>query len=361
MASFLKSVFVISIISQALSGTAGAWEIHRSLMPWVAARLTPQEITKLNQLVSVPAPVVTESRYRDMARALQLNPNGKLISGSEKSGLQILTLAVDDPDQGMDQDLPAAFDPGNERKFMGGMSGPTSQGFRHAFFGGWQILHPITTFQVPLHAMGQAPERTRIFARFARELFEQGDFAWGVRIIGWAMHYVQDLSQPFHAVQIPNLRMVPFSHLFTDLVPETTRVISNYHWVYEGYTLEQIQSGQPSTLKTCLSETVKSELHWDQTNPRENPADLTLEVADASLELASEMGSALVAFTLAAGIDLKDPKIDLAHNIGSVDYRELATRPALAHERERLEKVTCLALRNGLDASARLVQWALQP
>ena len=349
------------MVSQAFSGTAGAWEIHRSLMPWVTARLTPQEITRLNQPIAVPAPAVTEMRYHEMARALQLNPNGKLISGSEKTPLQIFTLAVDDPDQGMDQDLPTAFDPSNERKFMGGMSGPTSQGFRHSYFGGWQIMHPITTFQVPFHSMGQAPERTRVFAQFAKELIDQGDFAWGVRLIGWAMHYVQDLSQPFHAVQIPNLKMVPFSHLFTDLVPETTRVISNYHWVYEGYTLEQIQSTQPSTLKACLGETVKSEIHWDPTNPRENPADLTLEVAEDSLKLASEMGAALVAFTRAAGMDLKDPKVDLAHNIGSVDYRELASRPSLAHERDRLEKVTCLALRNGFDASSRLIQWALQP
>ena len=330
-------------------------------MPWVFTRITSDEMNLLRNPVSSSTPQQTQNRFQEIAKTLQLNPKGKLLSDSEKTALGIMILAVDDPDQGMDQDLPAASDPGNERKFMGGLTGPTSQGFRHMFFGGWKLFHPIATFQVPFHALGQAPERIRILAKFSRTLFKAGDFAWGIRIIGWAMHYVQDLSQPFHAAQIPNVRMIPFSHLFTDLVPETTRVISNYHWVFEGYALAQIKDPEPSTLNVCLTKDAPSTLNWNPTDKNADPAQLAHEVAAHSLEIASEMGSALVAFTAAAGIDLKDPKIDLAHKIGIINYRELARLPELKGERERLEKVTCLALRNGFDASAKLIEWALQP
>ena len=330
-------------------------------MPLAFSRISSDEMNLLRQPVKTGTPEQIQSRYLELATKLQLNPKGKLLSTSEKTSLGILIPAVDDPDQGMDQDLPTTFDPTNERKFMGGLTGPTSQGFRHMYFGGWKVFHPIATFQVPFHAMGQAPERTRLFARQAREMIKSGDYAWGIRVIGWAMHYVQDLAQPFHAVQIPNLRMVPFSHLFTDLVPETTRVISNYHWVFEGYALSQIRSPESSTLKECVGQDANSALHWNPHDKNADPGELAREVAAQSLKVASEMGSALVAFTQAAEIDLKDPKVDLAHHIGVVDYRELAHRPGLQLERDRLEKVTCLAIRNGLDGSAKLIQWALQP
>jgi len=48
------------------------------------------------------------------------------------------------------------------QEWMGGETGPTSQGFRHMFFGGVDWQHPIQTFQIPFHSIGQAPERFEI-------------------------------------------------------------------------------------------------------------------------------------------------------------------------------------------------------
>jgi hypothetical protein len=265
---------------------------------------------------------------------------------------------------------------------MGGTTGKTSTGFRHMYFGGWQLWHPINTFQIPARAIGYAPDRAAIMAQKARELIRKGgiEAAWGFRVLGWSIHYLQDLSQPFHAVQIPNLGMVPWYAIlkwppgegFADLVRETTRTIANYHWAFEHYTFYRLtaQVGQgagqeqrspyldclekpesaPETRAPLSEDPRKDELMSD-------PHVLALRTARASVQIGHEVGAASIHFF---GSGLKDRSVDIPAGKGEPDYADLNLRPDLVTQRDELSQVTCRALGDASYATRTVIKWATQ-
>jgi hypothetical protein len=334
-------------------------------MRWVIRDLDTSVLKKLKQASSPPCEDEDQSTYRELAQKLALNPTAELPS-TVPGGCRrrhpipmrpidvLMNHTIDDPDLGMDQDLPPSADPKHDRATMGGSTGPTSQGFRHMYFGGWKLAHPIATFQIPFHAIGQAPERTQIIAELARERIRAGDLLWGTRLLAWSMHYVQDLTQPFHAVQIPSLRMVPWGSLFHGLIPETTRTIANYHYAYERYVSRLMKRAPTDNpLSDCLIAPARhASLRWDPEH--QSPRKLALEAARKSVEIASALGSAEMAFF---GTKLKNPEYDLPHDRGNLDYEALERDPAVKDAREHLEHVTCTALSNAVIGSRLLIRW----
>lgn len=366
--AFLAGAFTVS-------PRAWSWEVHQPLMTYAVQALSPALQAKIAQ---EDAPALCrkeeERRYLRLAEQIGLNKNAEVLPSltpgqcakkGRASQEEILrSAAVDEPDAGMDQNLPDSMDPQNERRFMGGKAGITSQGFRHMYFGGWEFEAPIATFQVPVGAIGQAPRRTQLLAHQAKRMLKDGETLWGTRVLAWAAHFVQDLAQPFHAVQIPNLRMVPWSALlhwppgeaFENLVKETTRTISNYHFAYEGYVHDRFQSKEnpfQSCLKTPMAHATLPPVPEDA-----KPSELALRTAAASEGIAAEMGSAIIAFF---GSRLKDEAYDLPNSKGSLDYAALAADPNLASERETLHQVTCAALANAVVGTRDIIQWAFQP
>jgi hypothetical protein len=351
--------------------SALAWDLHVSFMPEALKGLAPAALAKLQRPAPAPCPAQDAATYARLAGELELQPLEKVpptVQGPCGPGASVTPYEVllgnpaDEPDQGMDQNLPASADPSNDRKFMGGATGPNSRGFRHMYFGGWKPLKPVATFQVPSRALGQAPGRVAKLAAKARELFGKGDVVWGARVAGWAAHYLQDLSQPFHSAQIPNLRMVPWYTLwrwppaegFNDLVVETTRTISNYHYAFEGYISVRQRQGEKSTMADCFAKADEhAGLSYDPaTQP---PEELAHEVARRSVGLAPEVGAACMAFF---GGHLKLRDFDLPHGKGSLDYADMTIRPDLMDARQRLEKVACASIANGVLATRRILEWA---
>ena len=45
--------------------------------------------------------------------------------------------------------------------------------------------------------------RVQQYLGLARFAFESGHDYWGYRFLGWALHYVQDLTQPYHSKALP--------------------------------------------------------------------------------------------------------------------------------------------------------------
>ncbi|MBC7690490.1 MAG: hypothetical protein H7222_01865 [Methylotenera sp.] len=361
-------MFITTLISQALlvsgfSETAGAWENHQPLLPYILEKLSDSDLKILSRKIPTEFEPSLRKRYETLATSLQLHPHGKLLStapdGKIATGAQLLAVALDDPDYGMDQDLPPTADPEGDRPFMGGLTGFRSQGFRHMFFGGWKFSHPIATFQIPTRALGQSPDRAALTGQHARELLHTGDFAWGLRVLGWSAHYIQDLAQPFHATQIPNLRMVPWSALlswppgkaFGNLVAETTRSITNFHYAYERYVDHELARGMSSRFYTCLTGTKPLQ-------GNANPLFLAHDVADHSTKIASELGSAL----MSVYGKLKQPEFDLGNKKGDLDFDRYLEAPEMQNSknRSRLDEVTCKALNHAVDSSALLIHWALQ-
>lgn len=373
------------------SSFAIAWEKHQSLMAGILSGIPAG--SAIDKPYPAPCPEDDRRIYAQLAAELQLNPKALVLPTALEActlhrpvtGREILGTAgvVDEPDHGMDQDLPGpveSYDPQDAARWMGGTTGKTSTGFRHMYFGGWQLWHPLKTFQVPARAIGYAPDRAALMAGKARELIHKGgiEAAWGYRVLGWSIHYLQDLAQPFHAVQIPNLGMVPWYAMlkwppkdgFADLVKETTRTIANYHWAFEAYTYyrltAQVGKGvgreERSPYLDCLEkpESLPEGRAPLSDDPRKeelagDPHLLALRTARASVEIGNEVGAANIHFF---GPGLKDRSVDIPAGKGEPDYAEMNLRPDLVGPREELTQVTCRALGDASIATRTVIGWA---
>lgn len=233
------------------------------------------------------------------------------------------------------------------------------------YFGGWKFSHPLTTFQIPFRAVGQAPQRFQVLAKKAKELIQAGELLWGIRVLAWSMHYIQDLAQPFHTVQAVSLPMIPWYALWTwppsqaldQLVKESTRVVTNYHWAYEGYVRDLTQKDGHSPFADCLTHPEKhTQLPFDPHT--QDPIQLAYAIANASIQLAPRVGGAELDFF---GTFLRAPGVDFPNHLEMINNSEYATRPDLAEPRDRLHQVTCQALANAALGSQLLLNWAFNP
>ncbi len=154
---------------------------------------------------------------------------------------QILIDFSDEPDWGFDQKLDLSW----MQTFHGG-----SQGYRHIYYPAW-------TFHIPMSmvAQGTAPERVEHFYGLAKQAFENGDPYWGFRFLARAMHYVQDMSQPYHARQFSWRQIIWFNPYFG-----TVQVINNYHFAYESYHGNLFRLEQQGALPLALVSAIRYSL-----------------------------------------------------------------------------------------------------
>ncbi len=326
-------------------------------MPWVMAELDRPEKpfeTIFNTKFRFIDPEMQLARYDYFSQILLLHPDFPGQSLRAESFTDLFISAVDDPDQGMDRNLPDSADPSNERKFMGGTEGPSSQGFRHMYFGGWKVSRPIASFQIPTHAMGQSPDRIDLLANEAKKVLQSGDYLWGLRILAWSMHYAQDLTQPFHTTQIPNLKMVSWKSLFqwppqagfAALVKDTTRTMGNYHRAFETYVRTELEKKDKSVFHTCLNEKSATLLYA-------NPRELALGLIHESEKRAKAVGDALYRYY---GDSLMNPEIDLIKNPETLP---VPTGPEAEANRKKLNALACDSLKLAKASTLWLFYWSL--
>ncbi len=341
------------IFPQAVS----AWESHQTLMPSVIAELKQpgspfQKILKTRfQFVD---PELQLARYDYFSQILLLHPDFPGESLSAKDFTELLIIAVDDPDQGMDRNLPDSSDPSNDRKYMGGSEGPSSQGFRHMYFGGWRFSRPIASFQIPSRTLGQSPDRIELLANEAKKLIQSGDYLWGLRILAWSMHYAQDLTQPFHTTQVPSLKMIPWKNLFQwppqagleALIKESTRSLGNYHRSFEIFVRNDLEQKENSVLQTCLNAKSPTLLYA-------SPRELAMALIAESEKRAQELGQLTYDYF---GPTLMDPGIDLIR-----DPKKLPVPTGQTAEkyRKKLNELTCESLKLAQASTLWLMYWAL--
>lgn len=229
---------------------------------------------------------------------------------------------VDEPDLGMDQNLPESADPSGFRRWMGGVQGPTSQGFRHMVFPGMEWFSPLQTFQLPVSRIGQAFERIDLLGAEIRGASSKGDAFWALRLALWREHFLQDLYQPFHTTQVPSLRMVPWSAFFTGFIPglvkRTTHAISNYHYAYEGLALEWVKNPPPEAAP-------ESGRCFESAEPRAYQGEGGF--SKTPRRIAPALGAALYS---ALGDSMKSEEVNLPDGKGALDYYVLLN--AKAHE-----------------------------
>ena len=373
-------LFALTLGSLLNSPLVLAWDQHRYLMPFIfnsSNSNDPKLRLTLEKVSTAPCAEDDKKAEALLTEELKLNPEHHLPStsplkcgtGSSLSVRDILTgTGVDDPDQGMDRNLPTGpgntFDPSQDRRWMGGTTGPNSQGFRHMYFGGWKMKSPMITLQVPLHPVGQAPQRFEMMANQAKNLIRSGNLIWGSRVLTWAAHYLQDLCQPFHVAQILDLSIVPWQRLMSwppteavdPFIKETTRIVTNFHWSYEGYVLYHVKMGEKSLFADCLRKPEK--VVQGNFNPKtQTPSDLVQIIVNQSLLLASDLGKAETRFF---GSQLLPQGADVTQNDKLIPFDEYSQRVDLQESRTQIHVVTCKALANASWATQNLVRWAFE-
>ncbi|MBP9673798.1 MAG: hypothetical protein KBD63_01775, partial [Bacteriovoracaceae bacterium] len=148
---------------------------------------------------------------------------------------------------------------------------------------------PLITFKLPFHkwdeSMGEAPKRAELFWNLAVNARSKNHAYCSYRFLGYALHYVQDVTNPFHAIQIPNFSYLtlPFRDKkhgtgSADYVAQLTQIISYYHLALEdhlAYLLKefpQVLQNIPLTLNNTHSDIKTTTIFLAQESAKEAPA-----------------------------------------------------------------------------------------
>ncbi|WP_318652237.1 phospholipase [Pseudomonas sp. PDM15] len=132
-----------------------------------------------------------------------------LKDGEKVAALQVVASAADEPDYGHDinlfSDNPGAVgqrynfgpQPFGDARFEYSSQAPFHIGYYHES----ALIFAAAPY------LGQTLPHWRVYqySGLARLAFASGHPYWGYRFLGWAMHYLQDLTQPYHSSVLPGV------------------------------------------------------------------------------------------------------------------------------------------------------------
>lgn len=381
---------IAALASLAASTPACAWYKHQALMPELLAGKPFRDARILSVTMAPPCDADYSRVLGGIARDLELSPAilrspSPFASACQErrpvKGAEILAgPSIDEPDEsGMDENLPDSVSHAGDRRWFGGFTGPLSKGFRHFYFAGWRPQQPIASFQLPAEEIGIAPERAALIGSRARATLRAGPAMepWGYRLLAWSLHYLQDLTQPFHVSQDVSPALIPWRALLAwptiengqRFLQETDRVITNYHWALEGYVRERAKEGADSPWSDCLENpasywTIPERISAPTSRSGDEPekmrqlARVAREVASVSRDLAGELGWRMSRFFEG---ELAAPGASFQQGTVRLDYAALAIRPDLERPRSALHETICKCLANSAWVTAWLLQWAGAP
>ena len=130
----------------------------------------------------------------------------------------------------------------------------------------------------------------------ARHAFKTGHPYWGWRFAGWSLHYVQDLTQPYHARVLPGVgtaRMLWINSIamagFDGAKNDAITLVSNRHAVVENYQLNRMlrafeRRDMDDLLLRALRDTSQDNGHRLHTTASARQV-VSLEASNAAAEL----------------------------------------------------------------------------
>jgi hypothetical protein len=166
--------------------------------------------------------------------------------------IDVVATATDEPDYGLDIGLWEDNDTAHGKAYGFGRQ---PFGNPKVEFGSQAPLH-IGFFHEPPIAYAAAPflrrtlpeYRIHLWASLASHALRTGHPYWGWRFAGWALHYVQDLTQPYHARVLPGIGVASMLWINTiDLVgihrPKIDAIgrVTNRHLALENYQLRWLR------------------------------------------------------------------------------------------------------------------------
>jgi len=220
-------------------------------------------------------------------------PLEKVNPGELVSPYEIITSAVDEPDFGMDinlfednhTDFGENYKLGNTPGFINkdliiGTQAPFHIGWYHE--NAWiKRFGPDITKMYPEY-------RIHFFVTLSQYAFKTGHLYWGYRFLGWAIHYQQDLSQPYHAKLVPGMSAMEL------LVANQEKVknrVTNLHFALENYQYNLMRraltefninnnSSNPFLIALADRSSDNSKIHYNDLYPRNTVAQEAYDDAD---------------------------------------------------------------------------------
>lgn len=163
-----------------------------------------------------------------------------LASGDLVSAAAVLSTASDEPDFGLDIGLYADNGTEHGKRYGFGnqpFGNPNLEyGSQAPFHMGFYHLDWLTATAQPGLLQTYPLYRTELYRKLAVLAFSTGHDYWGWRFMGWGLHYVGDLAQPYHAVPLPDTGILKSLWIVaTGKTGEALQLVSNRHGVIEAF------------------------------------------------------------------------------------------------------------------------------
>lgn len=288
-------------------------------------------------------------------------------AGDQVAPLAVLASATDEPDYGLDINL-WSDSPSDWGKSYGFGTLPfgnpalyfsTQAPFHMGFYHEDRIIYlaaPFVKKTFPLLRIHQ-------YSGLAALAFRTGHAYWGWRFTGLAMHYVQDLTQPYHASLSPgnaSLKLIGINLLamagFPKLKNELIVLLSNRHLALEKYQNQVIYNASQVKVETAIERALRSS-DKDASYPAWSDLYARDVVSRESQALGARLTDILVA-TLPPGY-VSDPAFDFGVKESNIDLvAELGRQDGT--KRSRLDAATAELMSNFGAHSRNLVRGVLR-
>lgn len=204
--------------------------------------------------------------------------------------LQIMAIHSPDPDDGRDRSVvtkPAA-------KYLGGFE---RQAFRHMEKPPLNLSNWKNTVGYPFQELGEASLRVAIYFDIARLAWQVNEPYWAWRWLGCALHYIQDLAQPYHTTQDAShgrylaiafrIWLQQFGQV--GFIKTAVQLISNSHLFYEDLVMSHVRLAREGRPADARAQAILSALVGTTAAPVGDVREYAKEVRDDSNTRAADL------------------------------------------------------------------------
>jgi hypothetical protein len=170
----------------------------------------------------------------------------RILPGTSVSVVDVLGSAADEPDMGIDIGLFEDNDTAQGKKLNFGkqpfgnpnLEYSSQAPFHMGFYNESGIVYALAGFLKETY-----PEyRIHQFKVLSEYAFKTGHEYWGWRFMGWGLHYLSDLSMPYHSVVLPGISTAKMLWINTKAMAgkdqakkDAVQLVSNRHGALEKY------------------------------------------------------------------------------------------------------------------------------
>lgn len=185
------------------------------------------------------------------------------VTNKKVSLRSILVTFADEPDWIMDHHLWEIKEYGYGNQPYGEPEGESSKAPFHMLF----MQEPLIVRLFASHLLeGMTIERIVLFTKLAKFAKDTGHEYWAHRFLAWAIHYYQDLGQPYHAKAVPGanfwyyIRYI-FSWDKKAFQERETQLLKNKHFIYEDFVSVYLEKSltEPDFITDGLSNALRKD------------------------------------------------------------------------------------------------------